>query len=130
MKRMVENSEKLEELVGTLNIVTEKDYYGLNGSDFTGIYVFNLGTALIVNGFYDPGNGDKDINVMTINYNLGFEAQMLSNGDEIYAYTRNNDDGTDTVMINFDHTRADVSKSEYSFSFILGRSFKQLWEDY
>ena len=129
MKRMVENSEKLEELVGTLNIVNEKDYE-LNASDFNGLFVFNLGTALIVIGTYDPLNGDKNVNVMTIKSNLGFEAQMLSNGDEIYAYTRNNDDGTDTVMINFDHTRADVSKSEYSFSFILGKSFKQLWEDY
>ena len=126
MKRMVENSEKIEELVGTLNIVNEKDYYILNGADFNGLFVFNLGTALIVNGSYDPGNGDKDINVMNIKSNLGLEAQMLSNGNEISVYTRNNDDGTDTVIINFDHTRADVSKSEYSFSFILGQSFKQI----
>lgn len=130
MKRMVENSEKIEELVNTLDIVSENDYYGLNGSDFSTLYVFNLGTALIVNGSYDPGNGNKDVNVMTIKSNLIFEAQMLSNGDEIYVYTRDNKDGTKTVIINFDNTRADVSKSEYSFSFILGRSFKQLWDDY
>ena len=125
MKRMVENSEKIEELVNTLNIVSENDYYGLNISDFDGIFVFNLGTALIVSGSYSSGNGNKDVNVMTIKSNLNFEAQMLSNGDEIYAYTRDNNDGTETVIINFDITRAEVSKTEYSFSFILGRSFKQ-----
>lgn len=126
MKRMVENSEKIEELVGNLNIVSEKDYYGLNMNDFSSLFVFNLGTALIVNGTYEPGNGNKDVNVMTINSNLKLEAQMLSNGDEIYAYTRDNGDGTETVIINFDSTRADVSKTEYPFSLILGQSFKQV----
>lgn len=126
MKRMVENSEKIEELVGTLNIVSEKDYYNLNKTDFNGLFVFNLGTALIVNGSYDPGNGNKDVNIMTIKSNLKLEAQMLSNGNEIYVYTRDNEDGTVTVILNFDSTRADVTKSEYPFSFILGQSFKQI----
>lgn len=126
MKRMVENSEKIEELVGTLNIISENDYYGLNTSEFNSLFVFNLGTALIVNGNYDPGNGNKDVNVMTIKANSGLEAQMLSNGNEIYAYTRGNEDGTETVIINFDSTRADSTKSEYPFSFILGQSFKQV----
>lgn len=109
-----------------LNIFEEADYYNLNGNDFSSIFVFNLGTALIITGTYDPGSGDGDKRVMTIKSNLNVDIQMISNGNEIYAFITDNEDGTSNVMINFDHTRADVSKSEYSFSFIIGKAFKQI----
>ena len=158
MKRMVENNEKLEELADavevnndndnvkfnggltTSNITTpdgyrldifkESDYYGLNYSKLSSLFVFNLGTALIVKGKYDPLEGNGDINVMTLKSDTlidsSLDIQMLSNGNEIYATYTDNENGTKAVYINFDSNRADVSKSEYQFSFIIGKSFKQL----
>ena len=63
---------------------------------------------------------------MTIKSNLELELQPLSDGPEIYPFITDNNDGTSNVMINFDHTNADVSKPEYLFSFIIGKSFKQI----
>ena len=157
MKRMVENSEKLEELADAVEVNNDNDnvkfngglttsnittpdgyrldifkesYYSLDTSKFNSLTVFNLGTALIVTGKYNPLEGNGDINVMTLKSDTlidsYLEIQMLSKGEEIYATYADNENGTKAVYINFDSNRADVSKSEYQFSFILGKSFKKL----
>lgn len=129
MKRMVENSENLEKLGNNFNIIDESDYEMVPSSisHIDSLYIFNIGTALVVQGSVDPGNGNTEYGCVIGNSKFSnLDCQMLSNGDEIYADKIKNEDGTYTYKINFDNASADVQKSNYSFSFIIGKAPRQV----
>ena len=127
MKRMVENSENLEKLGNNFDIIDESDYKLGNNSNIDSLYIFNLGTALVVKGFVNPRNGNIEYDCVIGNSKFSnLDCQMLSNGNEIYAFKDQNDDGTYTFKINFNNENADVQKSNYQFSFIIGKDPKQI----
>lgn len=152
MKRMVENSEKIEELADavevnnynvkfnsgltTSNITTPDGYtlqifsessYSLSGQDKIGLAVMNLGTALIVTGYVTENTSDGKYNLLTINSSNDYlNIDMLSNGDECEYYMKDNGNYSYEIGINFNQTKAYTTKPEYHFSFIIGYGYKQI----
>ena len=147
MKRMVENSEKIEELADivkikdgdliTSNITTtggDKIYiYSDNqvtlDASFPGSVVLtNLGTALLFEVSIESGtqNGTYPI-ARILGFYEGFNNVKISNGNELNASLRIGDVPNELVVnINFDESLADKTRPEYTLIFLIGHYSKEL----
>ncbi len=147
MKRMVENSEKIEELADivkikdgdlvTSNITTtggDKIYIfsdnqvTLDASFPGSIVLTNLGTALLFEVTIGSGtqNGTYPIARILSSYD-GFNNVKISNGNELKARFSNEDVPDEfVVIIDFDESLADKTRPEYTLIFLIGHYSKEL----
>lgn len=150
MKRMVENSEKIEELANavkikngdivTSNITTnggDKIYIFSDNqvyidSNFPGsVILYNLGTALIFEVFIRSGttNGTYPI-ARILRSDEGLSSVKISYGDEFDPSLDIGDGPGDFVVTTeFNETLADKTLPEYRLLLLIGHYSKQLWND-
>ena len=123
MKRMVENSEKIEELADDFkNIYIFKDTDYSISSDFPGtVRVINLGTALLVKATINSGTPTNTYYILTIYKDFtGFNNFKMSNGNEFYDVGPEADEGEFTMTTNFNETLAEHTSSKYDLIFLIG----------
>ena len=125
MKRMVENSEKIEELANDFeNIYIFKDTDYLIDSNFPGtVRVINLGTALLVKATINSGTPSGAYYILTIYKDFTeFNYFKMSNGNEFYELGPEADEGEFTMTTNFNETLADHTNTEYTLIFLIGHN--------
>ena len=148
MKRMVENSDKLEELAEAVevkngNLVTsyittpkgsklniyDDSMYEFGNTDAVGLSIINLGTALLILGTIDAINASNNYWLLTVNIPYEkFYADSISTGDECNLLKEKYGNST-KIILSFDKAQANPQKSTYKFSFVIGYDGGQLWND-
>ena len=150
MKRMVENSEKIEELadivkikngdIVTSNITTtggDKIYIfsdnqvNIDGSFPGTVVLYNLGTALIFEVFVQSGTQSGTYTIAKILRSTDEISYVkISNGDE-FVPTIGGGDGPDDFDITtvFNETLADHTKTEYRLVLLITHYSKESWND-
>lgn len=148
MKRMVEYSEKIEELANAVEVkngnlitsnITTTNETKLNiydnsmyeFGDFNGnLTIINLGTALLILGSIDATLNSQDYWLLTLNIPYGeVYADSISTGDECRCFAKEYGNST-KIMLYFNKAQANPQKSSYRFSFVVGYEGGEIWEDY
>ena len=147
MKRMVENSEKIEELadiveikngdIVTSNITTTggdkihifSDRECDLNSDFPGsIIVTNIGSALILEAYINSGTSANNYPMATIFIpDDDISYVQLSNGNEFNTgITKGMGPNEFVITTEFNETLADHTKTRYKLIVLIGRYSKEL----
>lgn len=146
MKRMVENSEKIEELADiieikngdliTSNITTpggdkipifsDEEVY-IDNSFPGSIILTNLGTALIFEVIFQSGTTNGKYTIANISRsNEGLTYVKISNGDEFDPSFEGGNGPSDFVISTvFNETLADHAKSSYRLILLIGHYSKE-----
>ena len=145
MKRMVENSEKIEELADiveikngnliTSNITTpngtrlniyDNSMYEFGSADAVSLTIINLGTALLILGSINATESSQDYWILTMNipYDKVY-ADTISTGDECRCFTEEYGNST-KIILKFNKDLANPQKSNYKYTFVIGYDGGQL----
>ena len=147
MKRMVENSEKIEELADaveikngdliTSNITTpngtklniyDNSMYEFGDVKSSYLSIINLGTALLILGGIEATSPSDDYWLLTLHipYDKVY-ADSISTGDECQCFTEEYGNST-KIMLMFNKAQANPQKSRYKYAFVIGYDGGQLWK--
>ena len=146
MKRMVENSEKIEELADVIeikngNLVTsyittpngtkiniyDNSMYEFGGDDSGSLSIINLGTALLILGIINATKPSQDYWILTLHmpYDKVY-ADTISTGEECLCSKEEYGNST-KIILSFNKALANPQKSTYKYSFVIGYDGGQLW---